>query len=185
MTAYDGIKVKYDSIGNMTKFGDKSYKWKQGNLLSSYSDDSNEIEYYYDENGVRIGKTVNGEEITYIVDGYQVLVENVDGHELVYIYIYDELLGFYFDGEIFYYKTNPLGDIIGIYDENLNQVVKYEYDIWGNILNISGDKAETVGKYNPYRYRGYRYDEETNLYYLYSRYYSPELCRFISADLSS
>lgn len=181
-TAYDGIKVKYDSIGNMTKFGDKSYKWKQGNLLSSYSDDSNEIEYYYDENGVRIGKTVNGEEITYIVDGYQVLVENVDGHELVYIYIYDELLGFYFDGEIFYYKTNPLGDIIGIYDENLNQVVKYEYDIWGNILNISGDKAETVGKYNPYRYRGYRYDEETNLYYLYSRYYSPELCRFISAD---
>ena len=26
------------------------------------------------------------------------------------------------------------------------------------------------------------YDEETNLDYLQTRYYSPELCRFISAD---
>ena len=61
LTAYDGIKVKYDSIGNMTKFGDKSYKWKQGNLLSSYSDDSNEIEYYYDENGdVKTSSNHNG-----------------------------------------------------------------------------------------------------------------------------
>lgn len=42
--------------------------------------------------------------------------------------------------------------------------------------------ANTLGKYNPFRYRGYVYDEETGLYYLNSRYYDPELCRFISAD---
>ena len=35
----------------------------------------------------------------------------------------------------------------------------------------------------PFRYRGYVYDEETGFYYLQSRYYNPELGRFISADV--
>ena len=35
---------------------------------------------------------------------------------------------------------------------------------------------------NPFRYRGYIFDEETGLYYLRSRYYNPNLCRFINAD---
>jgi len=39
-----------------------------------------------------------------------------------------------------------------------------------------------VGTLNPYRYRGYRYDNETGLYYLQSRYYDPQTGRFISAD---
>lgn len=39
-----------------------------------------------------------------------------------------------------------------------------------------------MGVKNPYRYRGYRYDSETGLYYLQSRYYNPEWGRFINAD---
>ncbi|WP_242952022.1 RHS repeat-associated core domain-containing protein [Clostridium felsineum] len=35
---------------------------------------------------------------------------------------------------------------------------------------------------NPYRYREYRYDSETGLYYLQSRYYNPEWGRFVNAD---
>lgn len=35
---------------------------------------------------------------------------------------------------------------------------------------------------NPYRYRGYRYDNETALYYLNSRYYNADWGRFINAD---
>jgi len=42
--------------------------------------------------------------------------------------------------------------------------------------------ASTVGVKNPYRYRGYRYDTETGLYYLQSRYYDPLVKRFINAD---
>jgi len=42
--------------------------------------------------------------------------------------------------------------------------------------------ASTLGKYNPFRYRGYVYDEETGLYYLNSRYYDPKVGRFISKD---
>ncbi len=44
----------------------------------------------------------------------------------------------------------------------------------------SGDRE--IGKINPFRYRGYYYDAETGLYYLKTRYYDPEVGRFISQD---
>ncbi len=42
--------------------------------------------------------------------------------------------------------------------------------------------ANTLGQYNPFRYRGYYYDSETDLYYLNSRYYDAGVGRFINAD---
>ncbi|MEA4933535.1 MAG: RHS repeat-associated core domain-containing protein [Lawsonibacter sp.] len=42
--------------------------------------------------------------------------------------------------------------------------------------------ANTLGKDNPFRYRGYVWDEETGLYYLRSRYYDPSWGRFVNAD---
>ena len=43
--------------------------------------------------------------------------------------------------------------------------------------------ATTLGTLNPFRYRGYVYDEETGLYYLRSRCYNPEWSRFVNADV--
>ena len=42
--------------------------------------------------------------------------------------------------------------------------------------------ATHIGNLNPFRYRGYYYDTETDLYYLQTRYYDPEVGRFISRD---
>ena len=39
-----------------------------------------------------------------------------------------------------------------------------------------------IGRVNPFRYKGYYYDEDTKLYYLQSRYYDAEIRRFINAD---
>lgn len=39
-----------------------------------------------------------------------------------------------------------------------------------------------IAELNPFRYRGYYFDCETGLYYLNSRYYDPEISRFINAD---
>jgi len=67
--------------------------------------------------------------------------------------------------------------------------VKYTYDSWGRpiaILDGSGNdvsgNASHIANINPYRYRSYRYDSETGLYYLQSRYYSADWGRFINAD---
>ena len=51
---------------------------------------------------------------------------------------------------------------------------------WGNVVSIGGNAY--VANLNPIRYRGYYYDTETDFYYLNSRYYDPETCRFVNVD---
>ena len=77
---------------------------------------------------------------------------------------------------------NLQGDIVAILDSAGTAVVQYKYDAWGKQINKTGSMASTLGTVQPFRYRGYVYDEETRMYYLRSRYYSPILCRFFNAD---
>ncbi len=86
------------------------------------------------------------------------------------------------NGVEYYYIRNAQGDIIGLFDKTGAQVVSYTYDTWGKLISTTGSLASTVGVKNPYLYKGYRYDNETGLYYLQSRYYSPEWGRFVNAD---
>ncbi|MDE5539331.1 MAG: RHS repeat-associated core domain-containing protein [Bacilli bacterium] len=76
-------------------------------------------------------------------------------------------------------------NILGIIDSNSNLVVKYEYTAYGTITAITGSKASTIGADNPFRYKGYYYDSESNMYYCKSRYYVPEWCRWLNGDVSS
>ena len=61
-------------------------------------------------------------------------------------------------------------------------MVQYKYDAWGKPIGKTGSMASTLGTIQPFRYRGYVYDEEIGLYYLRSRYYYPEWYRFLSSD---
>lgn len=64
-------------------------------------------------------------------------------------------------------------------------MVRYIYDCWGNhaiVAETGEDIVDGIGVLNPFRYRGYYYDGETGLYYLQTRYYDPEIGRFISQD---
>jgi len=47
---------------------------------------------------------------------------------------------------------------------------------------LNGTLKYSIGFKSPYRYKVYRYDTETGLYYIQSRYYNPEWGRFINAD---
>ncbi len=73
--------------------------------------------------------------------------------------------------------------IVGLMDGSGTRVVEYTYDAWGKLISATGTLANTLGADNPFRYRGYYYDAEAGLYYLMTRYYDPEVCRFISADV--
>jgi RHS repeat-associated protein len=75
-----------------------------------------------------------------------------------------------------------LGDVVAIYDSNGAKVVEYAYDAWGNCTVKGTTSNYNLAYDNPIRYRGYYYDEDTKLYYLNARYYSPEWRRFISPD---
>jgi RHS repeat-associated protein len=83
---------------------------------------------------------------------------------------------------VYYYLLNAQGDVVGLIDSTGALVVQYTYDAWGRLISTTGTLATTLGVNNPLRYRGYVYDTETGLYYLQSRYYNPEMGRFINAD---
>ena len=86
------------------------------------------------------------------------------------------------NGAEYYYVRNGQNDIIGLFDDTGTQVVSYTYDAWGKVVSVNDTSGISLGTKNPYLYKGYRYDTETGLYYLQSRYYNPEWGRFINAD---
>jgi len=102
----------------------------------------------------------------------------------------NNLIGFKYNSDTYYYIKNAQDDIIGILDSNLQQIATYEYDSWGKIMNVKGNDNEEItdpthiAHINPYRYRSYYFDKETGLYYLNSRYYNPIWGRFGTADSS-
>ena len=107
----------------------------------------------------------------------------------MYVFFYDDKGTPYgvftlIDGvqEHLFYLYNAQGDVIAIIDDYAERVVNYEYSAWGELLSVTGSKADTVGVINPFRYRGYCYDTETGLYYVSSRNYDPEIGRWINAD---
>ena len=93
-----------------------------------------------------------------------------------------DLIGFRYNNNNYFYVKNLHNDIIGILNLNNQLIVKYEYDNFGNILNIIDDSNINLSQINKCGYRSYYYDQETKLYYLNNRYYNPEWGRFLSTD---
>ena len=153
-----------------------------GRELSTYSDETNNISYKYNLNGIRTSKTVNGITTNYYLEGSKIVFEDRNNTMLYYLYNGDEQLGFVYNSNTYYYHKNIFGDIIGILNSNYEEIVTYEYDSWGAISNITDTSGINLGTINPFRYRSYYYDEETKLYYLNSRYYNPEWGRFVNGD---
>ena len=104
---------------------------------------------------------------------------------LEFIYDNSGVAGVKYNSAQYFYRKDVQGNIIAILDSTGKAVVKYVYDAWGNhaVVDANGnDVTSGIGVLNPFRYRGYYYDTETELYYLQTRYYDPELGRFISQD---
>ena len=159
-----------------------SFTWQNGRQLAGISKDGLTTSYAYNASGIRTEKTVNGVTTEYYLDGSTIVAEKTGTDIIWYLYDGMGLAGFELNGTSYYYVYNGQGDIIGILDSSGTQVVSYVYDSWGKLVSISGSQAETIGEVNPFRYRGYYYDTETGLYYLQSRYYDPEVGRFLNID---
>ena len=94
-----------------------------------------------------------------------------------------DVISISYNGTEYFYLRNGQNDVVGLMDGSGTRVVEYTYDAWGKLISATGTLATSLGADNPFRYRGYYYDTETGLYYLMTRYYDPEVCRFISADV--
>ena len=183
--------------------------WTAGRQLSSLYANNTAISYTYTPGGTRTSKTVGGVKTEYLLDG-GLIMQQKTGSKILNFY-YDSAgqvvsLGYKASAssaEIFYFVSRNLqGDVVSIYNSSDSSLVgTYTYDSWGRLVDpavfpvgttVSGGTGISLASYkgdqigimamNPFRYRGYYYDNETGFYYLNSRYYDPEVKRFINAD---
>jgi RHS repeat-associated protein len=146
-----------------------------------------DVYYTYNADGIRIQKMAGALGHVYVLDGSTILKETIYTAGVLadtLCYYYDEsgVSGLEYNGTKYTYVKNLQGDVIRIINSNGATVVEYKYDAWGNILSVTGSLASTLGAINPFRYRGYYYDTESGWYYLNSRYYDPQVGRFLNAD---
>ncbi len=184
LTSYDTSAITYDTSGNPVAYDGWEFAWEGGRQLQGMSKTGEDtLSFDYDSNGIRTSKTVNSVVTTFTVVGSQITRQQTGENNMYFFYDNDgQLIGLNYADVNYFYVKNLQGDIVAIADIDGNIVVEYTYDAWGNLLSTSGTLAGTLGNDNPFRYRGYYYDSESGLYYLQSRYYSPEWGRFVNAD---
>ena len=198
MTSNGQYSILYDSMGNPIGYisqssgnapiDDAYLVWENGRELASINNKTTNapiVSYEYNSSGLRTNKMIGTTDIArYLYD---------DNGNLISEQRSRYALTFYYDGNgvrthftheseagrhTYYYRYNLQGDVIALLDSTGTVVAEYNYTPYGeHIGTVTGIAAD-----NPFRYRGYYYDNETGYYYLQSRYYNPVTCRFINAD---
>ena len=194
----DRYSISSDTIGNITNLNGSKYSWLGRQLQSISNSDNSNTTYSYNADGQRIAKAVNsanGDEYNYryyyngdILAGYRLVITKSDGSSTTHnvAFMYDEngeAFGIETGGKEYFYVKNAQNDVVRIVDSANETVVSYQYDSWGKLLSCEDTSENDIVSFiNPYTYRGYYYDSDTEMYFLKSRYYNPELHRFINAD---
>ena len=191
LTAYNGTRISYDTIGNPLNWvNGEQFTWGGGRQLTGITKGDNTVSYTYNDSGIRTSKTVNGVRTDYYLNGTAIIMQKT-GDNVIW-YTYDEngnIAGMNYNGSDYWFYRNAQNDVIGIVDSSGAVVAKYTYDDWGKITAVTDGQGNDISanethiaNINPIRYRGYYYDAETGLYYINSRYYDADVCRFVSAD---
>ena len=191
LTSYDGQTITYDTIGNPTVIGSATLTWR-GRQLTQYVNGSNTYAYTYNDEGIRTSKTINGVTHTYHLSGSQIVAEEWGNNLLVYLYDAEGApLGMQYRNtsyaanvfDTYWFEKNMQGDIVAVYNDAGTLLISYLYDAWGNVTTTySNGGASTNAVYNPFKCRGYYHDSETGFYYVSSRYYDPEIGRWVSPE---
>ena len=189
-----GESIVYDAIGNPTTYRGASLAFT-GRRLQSYAKNGTLTSYRYDADGIRTQKTVGNTRHEYESEGGKIYREQIfEGNTLQsdLRYFYDaagrpamlQVISGSGGSSVYYYGTNTQGDVIAMYDSDGNLCVSYLYDAWGNLLSAKTytHAGATARSLNSLLYRGYYFDSETGFYYVSSRYYDPEIGRWISPE---
>ena len=176
MLSYNVEPCVYDEMGNPTTYRGKTATWEYGRRLASYDGHT----FTYDVQGRRLTK----DGVVFAYDSNGRLIKQDD---MEFFYDNTGVAGVKYDNKTYVYRKDAQGNVIALLDESGVVVAKYVYDAWGNhrVLDANGvtiTDVSHIANLNPFRYRGYYYDTETKLYFLKTRYYDPEIGRFMTID---
>ena len=181
LTGYNNKGITYDGALPCI-YGSYTIDWDRAGLMSEYSSGSDVHTYTYDVSGNRLTKTDNGVTTAFIYADGMLLGQKTGNNKLTFLFdSAGEYYGFDYNGDKYFYVKNLQGDVIALADISGGIIARYYYDAWGRVLSITGSNT-TIANINPIRYRSYYYDAETGFFFLQSRYYDPEICRFLSPD---
>ncbi len=190
----DEDTIEYDSTNGLypVTYKGMSLIYQHNKLVQINKNNSiYPIRYEYNEQGLRTKKFTPSVDKEYYYNKDKLITEICDYYRLDFLYDENDMLfGFIYNNtDKYYYVRDILLNILGIVDNQGTLVVKYDCNAWGKPINGTNNNGiiidttlNNIGSINPFRYKGYYYDEETQLYWVSSRYYSPELCRWISPD---
>jgi len=170
----------------MLSDGTRTFTWQHGRQLASMTKNGVTWTYTYNADGMRTKRTNGTTTYEYVYNGSQLTQMKYNGNAVDLTYDTDgRPLTLTYQGVTYYYVTNVQGDVVGITDDVGTMLVGFEYEAYGSgyFISYNAEKAALLAQINPLGYRGYVLDVGTQLYYLQSRYYDPELGRFINADV--
>ena len=191
LVSWNGYRYVYDAGGNPTLLRGVPLTWGEGRRLKRVSLSWGTVDFAYDSDGKRVRKTSGGNITTYYYNGNVLsgLVRRAVGSTGVGTtvqFVYDtqgKPFMLRLNGKTdYFYLYNGLGDVVGLVDSSNQVVVRYQYNSWGKVTSTQDTSGVSLATLNPFRYRKYVYDPETGLYCLGSRYYDPEVGRFVNAD---
>ena len=194
LLSWNGKSYAYDAGGNPTVLRGMALTWGEGRRLKRIVGTAGEVTFAYDSDGKRVRKTSGGNTTTYYYNGNVLsgLVRKASkdagttGTGTTVQFVYDtqgKPFMLRLNGKTdYFYLYNGLGDITGLVDSSNQVVVRYQYNSWGKVTSTQDTSGVSLATLNPFRYRKYVYDPETGLYCLGSRYYDPEVGRFVNAD---
>ena len=180
------VKNGPESVGIYVAYGTGDeelsvfYTYDSRNRLIGVDSETTQAAYTYDALGRRSSKTVNGDTTKHIWSGSEI-VEDTDADGGVKAKYYrginpvatvTKTAG---EATVYYYRYDEKGSVTSMSGSG-GIALSYEYDAFGNQTEAEGDV------YNPYRYTGEYYDEETGFVYLRNRYYDPSIGRFTQED---
>ena len=182
LISYNGHTVSYDADGNMISAylngAELSFAYDSANRLISAGQNS----YTYNVEDVRVRNLCGESETTYAYNTNgrlsQLLVKTTDGVITKYVYGIG-LIGEETSGSFKTYHFDYRGSTAAITDINGNVTDTFEYDTYGNLVSRTGTSV-VIFLYNG---RDGVVTDSNGLIYMRARYYSPELRRFINADI--
>ena len=194
----DSIFYSFTNPGNPRLFKDTEYKF-EGRRLVGISEDlgvdeQKTVDYTYNSNGLIIKKILgywyaddrDSKEYTtkYYYDGEKLITEIGPRNRLDFLYDENGILyGLIKDSSRkYFYIRDFMSNILGLVDDSGNIVVKSKYDAYGNRISITDTSGCDLGNINPFRYKGYYYDDDVEMYYCKSRFYVPSWHRWLNSD---
>ncbi|MEK5483745.1 RHS repeat-associated core domain-containing protein [Viridibacillus sp. FSL R5-0888] len=194
ITTKNDTAYKYDADGNLLEDENYKYAYNERQQLTTVKTSAGKAiaAYTYDEDGLRLTKTIGTTTHEYFYNDEVLDLEIVKENKEITQYLSYEWNGHTplgmiikakndvgdFETNAYQFITNHRGDILSIRDSEDKEVGSYQYDAYGNVLAVEG----TIANENQIRYAGYYYDDETKNYYLQARYYNPENGAFLELD---